>query len=137
MSHFAMVKICSKSCLFASISVWIILSVFALIATSIVYLRPYIQAIRFTEAQCKVRNTFYRKQFVCACGDNCFSIYPCFMVQVSLMTSDVTQRDVIMPLFLDIEQLTSVTEAKAIQREMVSSTIMHTVASRLVYIDNN
>ena len=111
-----MVKLRSKACIFASISLWILLSCVVLVITCFLHLRVYLQALRFTDAGCRVRNTFYREQFVCSCGDRCYSIYPCFMVQVSLESDD----DLILPLYLDVDQLMSVTMASSLEREMVS-----------------
>ena len=108
----------SKACACAVLSAWLLLSLIALVVTVYLYLKPFLQVVRYSRTECVVRNAFYRSQFICECGDvNCNSSYPCFMVQVSLDVSG--HRDTLVPLFADIHQQRVVMQTSRQEQEKV------------------
>jgi hypothetical protein len=108
----------SKACLCATLTAWILLALLCLVATSIVYLKPFLRVISYRSTNCLVQNIFYTTQYVCSCGEECNSYYPCFMVHVSINVS--SSRAWTVMLYTDTEQQFTVTHSSRKRRENVS-----------------
>lgn len=115
-----MSKCPSKACICSALTVWIFVSVCAIIVSSVMYLKPFFKVIRFRETTCEVENTFFTTQYVCPCdghGHECPS-YPCFLVQVSLNFTDGQLW--VVTLYVDDDQQAAVLDASDDRQEKVS-----------------
>ena len=106
----------SKACVCASITVWVVVSLLVLTSTVVVYLRPFLTTLRYSSAICTVQNTFYVMQYICSCGRDCQSSYPCFMVQVTINNTD---KQEVIPLYIDDIQQRVVLESSGLEQEKV------------------
>lgn len=112
----------TKACLCASLTVWILLAMLTLITTSMVYLKPLLKVISYKRASCRVENVFYTTQYVCSCGEDCNSYYPCFMIHVSINLTSSQSWTVI--LYSDTEQQSIVNHSSRKRRENVSKLVL-------------
>jgi hypothetical protein len=64
------------------------MAVTAFIISSLLYMQPLFMSLRFKLASCVVENSFYTTQFICHCGPDCKSMYPCVLIHVTLNASD-------------------------------------------------
>lgn len=114
-----MPKCLSKAYACASMSLWVGISAVTLLVTIVIYLKPFMQVIRYAKTSCRIQNTYYLKQYMCKCpGAACHSVYPCYIVYVTFNHSGEGMLPV--PLYRDDVQKRFVEESSGNYVETVS-----------------
>ena len=78
----------SKACYCAVLTSWLTVAVIVFLITGFLYLKPLFKGLRLRLVPCMVENSFYTTQFICHCGSECKSMYPCVLIHVSFNVSD-------------------------------------------------
>lgn len=110
----------SKACLCSALCLWLFASVLLLIASGIVYLGPFVKVARFQKTRCIVESYFFTTQYVCSCGSECQSSYPCFVLHVSLPNVTLHQEHLwVVTLYSDDQHQAKVIGSEQDTRERV------------------
>ena len=118
-----MAKCPSKACVCAILAAWQVLATLTLTVCCFVYLSPYLQIARLRLSRCRVESSFYTTQFICDCGWNCRSRYPCYLVHVSLNDSYNNMHTV--GLYIDDNQQRRVEDEQYEQQQEVNTQIIN------------
>ncbi|ELU03541.1 hypothetical protein CAPTEDRAFT_223879 [Capitella teleta] len=111
----------SKACLCSALCLWLFASVLLLIASGIVYLGPFVKVARFQKTRCIVESYFFTTQYVCSCGSECQSSYPCFVLHVSLPNVTLHQEHLwVVTLYSDDQHQAKVIGSEQDTRERCS-----------------
>lgn len=116
-----MSKCATKACICALLTLWIFTACCCFIATSVVYLGPFLKVVKYKRTTCVVESSFYSTQYVCPCTSgptgskqHCPS-YPCLLVHVSVQ---LRRHVAVVPLFVDDRQQAAVYDANTDEPEM-------------------
>eukprot|EP00914_Ancora_sagittata_P001070 GHVO01002828.1.p1 GENE.GHVO01002828.1~~GHVO01002828.1.p1 ORF type:complete len:258 (+),score=14.48 GHVO01002828.1:31-774(+) len=117
----------SKAFLCSALCLWLFASVLLLIVSGIVYLGPFVKVARFEKTRCIVESYFFTTQYVCSCGKECQSSYPCFVLHVSLPNVTLNEEEHlwVVTLYTDDEHQSNVVGSEQDNRERCSIKLCH------------